>query len=178
MLAHSPYSFNLSHFRCSTSFLPNTPFHSLCYPFFPLPSLLPLTLFPPFTLPPSSSNPPSQSPLFHLSPFFLPPSPLPPLTFHPSTLPLTLHPSVSPSLLPPPNFPPSLSPSLFPLCTRAVGEKESLESRLTELGTLIASMEGAARTHSQRTNRSVRVRISLYLCSCSCSPILLFFFPP
>ena len=37
--------------------------------------------------------------------------------------------------------------------TRAVGEKESLEYRITELGTLIASMEGAARTHSQRTNR-------------------------
>jgi hypothetical protein len=47
---------------------------------------------------------------------------------------------------------PSPSPHTSPFL-RAIGEKELLEARVGELGTLILSMEGAARAQSQRVNR-------------------------
>jgi hypothetical protein len=48
---------------------------------------------------------------------------------------------------------PSPSPHTHPPFLRAIGEKELLEARVGELGTLILSMEGAARAQSQRVNR-------------------------
>ena len=174
MLKHFPHSPYLSHICCWTSFLSYTllPPSSSLRLFYP-PSLS-LTFFISLLSTYSPSSPLDTLLILYTIPPSLSPFLLPLLT-PPLTLPFTL----LPFTLPPSFF---LYPSFFPLCIRAVGEKESLEFRLTELGTLIASMEGAARTHSQRTNRSVRLKFSLYPCSCSCicfcSSVHLFFLSP